>query len=333
MGTQFRDNAIDIAKGIGILLVIIGHTGGLPAHSTVHHFIYSFHMPLFFILGGYFFKPSSVNMHIRKDAKRLLLPYVFSVFLLLLWFVILGIKYDNYGMVWRTIQTASFGSGQYHTSPIWGDYPTIGMIWFLLAMFWCRVVYNVIANLPTLYKYLTGAVIAIAATLIDNFVINLPGGILPGLSAIMFYMIGNALRENLSWINERHTAFFIVGIICWILALLFSGMGMARCYYENYILDIAGACGATWCIYWLSTRIDHNTRYTRNILSWFGVNSMVVLCAHFLEESSFLWEHLHVPAEWYVILPSRLLIVIIFTFISYKLSFTKYVFNLKNHNG
>lgn len=105
MGTQFRDNAIDIAKGIGILLVIIEHTGGLPAHSTVHHFIYSFHMPLFFILGGFLFKPSSIGTHIRKDAKRLLIPYVFSVFLLTLWFVILGIRHDNYGMVWRTLQT------------------------------------------------------------------------------------------------------------------------------------------------------------------------------------------------------------------------------------
>ena len=55
MNTQNRDNAIDIAKGIGILLVIVGHTGGLPAHSTVHHFIYSFHMPLFMFASGFIY--------------------------------------------------------------------------------------------------------------------------------------------------------------------------------------------------------------------------------------------------------------------------------------
>jgi fucose 4-O-acetylase-like acetyltransferase len=207
MNTQNRDNAIDIAKGIGILLVIVGHTGGLPADTYIHHFIYSFHMPLFFILGGFLFKPSNIGTHIRKDAKRLLLPYVFSVFLLTLWFVILGIKYDNYGMVWRTLQTGWFGSGQYHASPIWGDYPTIGMIWFLLAMFWCRVTYNMIAKLPKLHKYLLGAVVAMAATMIDNFIINLPLGILTGLSAIVFYMLGNALNENLAWVHKKHTIF------------------------------------------------------------------------------------------------------------------------------
>lgn len=61
MNTQNRDNTIDITKGIGILLVIVGHTGGLPADTYIHHFIYSFHMPLFFILGGFLFKPSNIG--------------------------------------------------------------------------------------------------------------------------------------------------------------------------------------------------------------------------------------------------------------------------------
>ena len=328
MNTQNRDNAIDIAKGIGILLVIVGHTGGLPAHSTVHHFIYSFHMPLFFILGGFLFKPSNIVTHVRKDAKRLLIPYVFSVFLLILWFVILGIKYDNYGMVWRTLQTGWFGSGQYHASPIWVDYPTIGMIWFLLAMFRCRVIYNIISKLSTLYKYLTGAVVAMIATMTDNFVINLPFGILTGLSAVMFYMLGNALRENLPWVHEKRSTFTLTGTTCWILALLFSGIGMAACHYENYILDIAGACGATWCIYRLSRKLERKTCCMSFVLSWFGANSMTILCAHFLEESSFLWEHLHVPTEWYVILPLRLCFVILFTLIAGRLIITRKIYGI-----
>lgn len=39
---------IDIAKGIGILLVILGHTIALK-YSKV---LYTFHMPLFFIIVG-----------------------------------------------------------------------------------------------------------------------------------------------------------------------------------------------------------------------------------------------------------------------------------------
>ncbi len=36
---------IDTAKGIGILLVIIGHI--VPFDSNISRFIFSFHMPLF----------------------------------------------------------------------------------------------------------------------------------------------------------------------------------------------------------------------------------------------------------------------------------------------
>jgi acyltransferase len=45
---------IDIAKGITILLVIVGHT--LIGYK-VNDYIYAFHMPLFFICSGLLFKP------------------------------------------------------------------------------------------------------------------------------------------------------------------------------------------------------------------------------------------------------------------------------------
>ena len=49
---------IDLAKGIGIILMIIGHMPSIP--SAVHNWIFSFHMPLFFFLSGYMFKKKKV---------------------------------------------------------------------------------------------------------------------------------------------------------------------------------------------------------------------------------------------------------------------------------
>ncbi len=46
---------VDIAKGIGIILVIIGHVNTF--NSSVKEWIYSFHMPLFFILAGVTISP------------------------------------------------------------------------------------------------------------------------------------------------------------------------------------------------------------------------------------------------------------------------------------
>ena len=50
-----RVESVTIAKAIGIILMVVGHSGlgGYPIR-----FIYLFHMPLFFFLSGYCFKES-----------------------------------------------------------------------------------------------------------------------------------------------------------------------------------------------------------------------------------------------------------------------------------
>jgi fucose 4-O-acetylase-like acetyltransferase len=52
-----REDVFDIMKGVGIILMIIGHCA-IP--RLLWHFIFSFHMPLFFIISGFFFKPKPV---------------------------------------------------------------------------------------------------------------------------------------------------------------------------------------------------------------------------------------------------------------------------------
>lgn len=44
-----RNLQIDIARGIGIILVVLGH-----AAFPYTHFIYLFHLAIFFIMAGYF---------------------------------------------------------------------------------------------------------------------------------------------------------------------------------------------------------------------------------------------------------------------------------------
>ena len=82
--TKQRLEYIDIIKGIGIFLVVLGH---VTINQTVYHFIYAFHMPLFFIIAGMFLhdKPQ----FIRKQAKSLLLPYFsFGLLTYLYWWLV-----------------------------------------------------------------------------------------------------------------------------------------------------------------------------------------------------------------------------------------------------
>lgn len=85
-----RENWIDIAKGLGISLVVYGHVqrGLIKAHiikdSPTWQFldtlIYSFHMPLFFLLSGYFLlaglrKYGAAGL-LGNKFKSLVYPYI-----------------------------------------------------------------------------------------------------------------------------------------------------------------------------------------------------------------------------------------------------------------
>ena len=88
-----RDIAIDIAKGLGIVLVVLGHTvavwGG--KHETLHRFIYSFHMPLFFAVSGVFISTNrSFTNFIKIKFTRFVIPFFFWVFFY--FFVYMGMR-------------------------------------------------------------------------------------------------------------------------------------------------------------------------------------------------------------------------------------------------
>lgn len=72
---QNRNYWLDIAKGIAIILMVAGHTS-IP--GVVSHFIYAFHMPLFFIASGLVsnYEKDSLVDYIKHKSYTLLLPFV-----------------------------------------------------------------------------------------------------------------------------------------------------------------------------------------------------------------------------------------------------------------
>lgn len=72
-----RNINIDIIKGIGIILMVGGHCG-----MPFTHFIYLFHMAIFFMASGYCFNASNsetmqdVLSFVKRKFKRLWFPYV-----------------------------------------------------------------------------------------------------------------------------------------------------------------------------------------------------------------------------------------------------------------
>lgn len=135
---------IDIAKGIAILAMVAGHVSLLP-WEPVRKLIFSFHMPLFFILSGYTTKQAIDNpfTNIKKYAKQLLLPYLYIAVVSSL--VYLSRNGFTAEYIFNEFLRIALGSGvpaDYGPGrPIFlKSIPVAGAIWFLPAMFWCKVI-------------------------------------------------------------------------------------------------------------------------------------------------------------------------------------------------
>ena len=74
---------MDIAKGIGILIIVYGHSWFVATSlDLMYPILASFVLPLFFFLSGVFFRPEQpfVEMAVRK-ADGLLKPFFFTMLL------------------------------------------------------------------------------------------------------------------------------------------------------------------------------------------------------------------------------------------------------------
>ncbi len=126
-----RSNFIDIVKGIGIFLVVLGHQNTILTQE-----IYSFHMPLFFFLSGIFHKNyNSYTEFINRKFKTLIIPYfTFAISLFLFWFFISR----NFGKssmieisILKNFMGIFLGAGIEKISTInWG-----ATLWFLPCLF------------------------------------------------------------------------------------------------------------------------------------------------------------------------------------------------------
>ncbi len=74
-----RISYLDMARGIGMVLVVMGHVTYI--NSALRHFITAFHMPLFFLISGILLEikkeeENNYSCLFRKKLQRIMIPYV-----------------------------------------------------------------------------------------------------------------------------------------------------------------------------------------------------------------------------------------------------------------
>ncbi len=186
-----RVGYIDVAKGLGMLTVILGH---ILYYGDIYAYIYSFHMPLFFFLSGMCYrkgKYTSVLQFIKARAKTLLLPYfLFSVATWGVWALynlVLQNEVESY--LSPLLQTfIAQGSGGYlvHNVPLW----------FIPCLFAVELFYYFIAKLPKKFNLLICVALATVGHFMSRQIFGFDFSVLPfsldvAMTGVALYAAGN----------------------------------------------------------------------------------------------------------------------------------------------
>ncbi len=148
----------DIAKGIGIILVILGHIEYISL--PLRNFIVSFHMPLFFVISGILMNVTGEENRefksvVSKKAKHIMLPYLyFSVLDTLVYLLYFYATGRDGGM-------ATVLSYITNTLTFYG----ISVLWFLPTLFASEIIFLLIRKdhhfLPTISICISCAAVSI----------------------------------------------------------------------------------------------------------------------------------------------------------------------------
>ncbi len=120
---------VDVARGVGLLLVIIGHLR-LPYAAA---WVYTFHMPLFFFLSGCVYRqPDSFKAFLKKKIPRLFIPYWFLGLVIWLFYATMSL-FSDYGVKMYGSNLDMLGNLILQKG-FW-------TIWFLACLFLCQIIF------------------------------------------------------------------------------------------------------------------------------------------------------------------------------------------------
>jgi fucose 4-O-acetylase-like acetyltransferase len=225
-----RIEFLDTAKAIGMLLVFQGHLisryiqKGIGSFDLQMSLIYSFHMPFFFFISGFFFK-SSDELHLLSAIKRLIskriVPVIFFNIIGLVAFLIVSTLTD------KPIYTSLLNGGM---NLLKGRPSFNYLTWFLICLFSLEVInllqHKFIGAKSVYISIPLFSILGYLASIYLSYEHNI-WFILSAFTAIVFYQLGNLFFKHLYQyiysLKVTNVIFYIM--ICttiWIIATILN---------------------------------------------------------------------------------------------------------------
>lgn len=271
MGKE-RIHYIDVAKGLAILIVVLGHCAAttIGDHSRLFYTIYAFHMPFWFFLSGMLYNSKDWQSFFSGKVKALLLPYLFFFILNIFSYQVL-----NYTDHLQLFQFVRFGG-----------------LWFLLALFYVVISYYVLDTYC--FKKFQGISRKVVLTILafSFLIVGVEGGgkdlPISALSTAMvcffFFHLGVLVREfkgNLNYQTKRDRTIVLGLSLIQIFILAYTApinpvpVDVNYGRYGNKVLFLVQALLGILGFLLLAAALKKN-----NNIEYLGRNSLLILVLH-----------------------------------------------------
>ncbi|MFD1421196.1 acyltransferase family protein [Lactiplantibacillus songbeiensis] len=313
-----RVNWVDSARGIAIILVVYGHalegtfySVGMnqQSYDWQHGIIYAFHMPLFFLISGFFIASwlkRQPAIALKQKAVALLIPYV-------IWSIIQG----TFMILMKSKSVVSLGWKALLYIPI----RPLDQFWFVYALFFAFILYYFIFNY--LGKSITISLFVSLFIVIVLSFIHIWQFSNIGL-ALFFIALGAFIHER---IGLNYFSKSSVGIISTLLFLsIFSIISIL-----NYSLTLNIIIKLILAVLGSVSILVFSNKFSTKFLTVLGKLSLEIYVAHwiFLAGSRFILIHFGL-SQPYLLIAVGTICGIIFPIILYQLllnlHISKYVF-------
>lgn len=276
-----RINYLDIVKGIAIILMVIGHI--IPSKSIINSIIYSFHMPLFIIVSGYFYKEKNLREILQKMIKQFWLPYIISIIFV---YLIKSIINNNFDIIFLLKYTLLGVSKKKLFS-----LSELGALWYIPFFIVINILFWIIKKISKnndLKLLFLVAICFFLGLILGYKKIYLPWSIDVAMTCILFYYIGYILNKyNLLNYIIYNKIFIACMLFVYLLTFNFGNIEIAIRKYPFGLICFMNSISGCMIIFLISNIIDKFLKKTSTILAWYGKYSIYILIFHYIETRLF----------------------------------------------
>ena len=272
-----RYNYLDYAKGIAILLMLFNHT---KTNDTISTWIFAFHMPIFFMIGGILIELKNKNQIsltkfkslTYKRIRQLGLPYFIFSFLLILFFAGIGYLSGSFEISKKDIFSVITLQG-------------IESLWFLPCYFVGEILmYILLLNNKIINYTILLLNITIIIYIIHNSN-NMPEiwwqrNIIKYYVSFIFFQIGFTISKIKLLETIPLWSSIIVFIIFSFLCQLNGHVGLGGLIFNNGIMYFLNAIIMSICILSLLYNLEKKEKNTISWLSFFWKSTTIILCTN-----------------------------------------------------